>query len=536
MKKWKKVWALSLAAAMSLSLAGCGGGTGSTSSADSMAAEGDAAAAGYDDELHIAFDGAPDTLDLTNTSSDTAVNIMRGTVFETLVSQNENYEVVPELAESYEMSEDATTYTYYLRENMTFHNGEVMDADDVAASMNRWLDNFSTAADNTHGGRFEKVDDITVQIVMPEPYLYLNELIATAAQVPIICPASVIESSVDPTTNNLTEFIGTGPYMFDEWAADQYIRLVAYEDYVPYGDETSGWTGIREASTPTVYWDIVTDEATQIAGMQSGEYDMIMGLSGDNYEQFASDDSFKTYTFLEGDTVMIYNKREGVASDAAFRRAVNMALNCDDIAAAAYGDPQFYTVQSSYMSVEESPWYSTAGSEYYNTGDTEGARALLEEIGYNGEEFRLLVGSDQTDFYNAAIVIEQQLEAAGINVTLVAVDWATYLTYSADQTMYDAFITSFSVKPIPTLITYLSATWNGWCEDPVIQDGLASINAASDLDTAVATWNEIQQYCWEEGMPVSKLCDKSVYCVTSSKVDGLDYFRGLHPWNVTVEQ
>ena len=533
MKKFKRVLAFGLAVAMLSGSAGCGGTE--TDSSDSSTESADTSGTEYDDELHIAFGDVPDTLDLTNTSSDSAVNIMRGTVFETLVSQNADYEVVGELADSYEVSEDATTYTYHLRENMTFHNGEVMDADDVVASMNRWLDNFETVAENTNGGRFEKVDDMTVQIVMPEPYLYLNELIATAAQVPIICPASVIESSVDPTTNNLTEFIGTGPYMFDEWAADQYIRLVAYEDYVPYGDETSGWTGMREASTPIVYWDIVTDETTQIAGMQSGEYDMVAGLSGDNYEQFASDDSFRTYTYLEGDTVMIYNKREGIASDAAFRRAVNMALNCDDIAAAAYGSDEFYTIQSSYISVESSDWYSTAGSEYYNTGDTEGARALLEEIGYNGEEFRLLVGSDQSDFYNAAIVIEQQLEAAGINVTLVAVDWATYLTYSADQTMYDAFITSFSVKPIPTLLTYLSATWDGWCEDSVIQEGLAAINAASDMDEAVAVWNEIQQYCWEEGMPVSKLCDKYVYCVTSDKVEGLDYFRGLHPWNVTVE-
>lgn len=520
MKKWKTALLLGAAVAASTVFGTCGV----------------AFAEEYEEEMHIAFSDAPDTLDLTNTSSDSASFIMASTVFETLVALNEDYEVAPQLAESYEVSEDATTYTYHLREGMTFHNGEVMDADDVVASMNRWLDNFGTAATYTNGGRFEKVDDLTVQIVMPKPYLYLNELIATAAQTPLICPASVIESSVDPTTNNLTEFIGTGPYKFEEWAADQYVKLVKYDDYVPYGGETSGWAGIREAKTPVVYWDIVPDQTTAIAGMQSGEYDMVSGLSGDNYEQFANDDSFKTYTWLDGDMVMIYNKKEGVASDATFRRAVNAALNCEDICAAAFGNPDFYTIQSSYMSVETSPFYTTAGGENYNMNDVETAKALLEECGYNGEEFRLLVASDQPDFYNAAIVIEQELKAAGINVTLLTVDWATYLTYSADQTMFDAFITSFSVKPIPTLITYLSATWNGWCEDAVVQDGFAAINEATNLEEAVATWTDVQEYCWTEGMPVSKLGDKYVYCVSSSKVDGLDYFKGIHPWNVTIEK
>ena len=552
MRKSKIALLLSTVMTASLIFSGCGSNTAETGSTETTtetadgesAAEGDVAetaeegtsSAEYEEELHIAFSDVPDTLDLTNTSSDSAANIMLGSVFETLVALNEDYEVVPQLADSYEVSEDATTYTYHLRENMTFHNGEVMDADDVVASMNRWLDNFSTANIYVNGARFDKVDDKTVEIVMPKPYLYLNELIATAAQNPLICPASVIETSVDATTNNLTEFIGTGPYKFEEWAADQYIKLVKYDDYVPYGGETSGWSGMREAKTPVVYWDIVTDQTTAIAGIQSGEYDMVAALSGDNYEQFATDDAFKTFTWLDGDMVMIFNKKEGIATDATFRRAINAALNMEDICAAAFGNSDFYTIQSSYMSAQTSPWYSLEGSEYYNAADAETAQKLLEECGYNGEEFRLLVASDQADFYNAAIVIEQELKAIGVNVTLETVDWATYLTYSADPTMFDAFITSFSVKPIPTLITYLSATWNGWCEDSVIQDGFAEINAATNLDDAVATWNQVQKYCYEEGMPVSKLGDKYIYCVTSSKVDGLDYFRGLHPWNVTIEK
>lgn len=524
MKRWKKVSALVMSVAMAMSL-----GAGCTVFADE---------AEYDDELHIAFSDVPDTLDCVNTSSDSCGNIMVGTVFDTLVALATDYSVKPELCESWEISDDATEYTYKLRQGVMFQNGAEMKASDVAASMNRWVANFGTAA--TYIGaenKFEVVDDYTVKIKMDHPYLYLNELIATAAQKPIIVPESTLDT-IDPETGNLTEFIGTGPYLFDEWAADQYIKLTKWDDYTPYFEkgEEDGWYGYKEAATPTVYYDIVTDDATRLAGLQSGEYDVALGLSPDNYEMLDSDDAYNTYTELDGDMVMIYNKKEGVASDATFRRAVNAALNDDDIGLASYGNSDFYKINSSYMCVEDSEWYSTEGADQYNQNDPEKTKELLDECGYDGETFRLLVASSETDFYNAAVVIQQELQAAGVNCELVTTDWATYLNYAADSTQFDAFITSFSVKQVPPLILYLSATWNGWATDEKLVSGFEEINSATDKEAAIATWNDLQKYCWEEYMPVSKLCDKYVYAATSAKVQDITVFKSAHAWNVKVEK
>ena len=515
------------------SAASSGAASAASASAASAAGSGD-----YKDELHIAFSDVPDTLDCVNTSSDSCGGIMCGTVFDTLVALCTDYSVKPELCESWEVSTDATKYTYALRQGVKFHNGAEMKASDVAASMNRWVQNFGTATTYIGANNaFEAVDDYTLQIQMDHPYLYLNELIATAAQKPIITPASSLDK-LDAATGNLTEFIGTGPYEFGEWAPDQYIKLTAWKDYVPYfqESESDGWYGYKSAATPTVYYDIATDDATRLAGLQSGEYDIALGLSPDNYDLLANDSNFATYTELDGDMIMIYNKREGVASDATFRRAVNAALNCSDISLFAFGNDAFFDLESSYMCVPENDFYSKEGEAEYNQNSPDKAKELLTQCGYSGEPFRLLVASSETDFYNAAVTIQQELQAAGIDCELVTTDWATYLNYSPDQTKYDAFITSFSVKQVPPLILYLSATWNGWAEDQKLQDGLTSINQSADRTAAVATWNELQRYCWEEYMPVSKLCNKYVYAATSAKVKNMVFFKDAHAWNVVVEK
>ena len=82
-------------------------------------------------------------------------------MFEKLVTLNAKAEAVPELCESYEVSEDGKTITFVLRKGVKFHDGSEMTADDVVASMNRWLEGFSSAGNMVGDARFEKVDDYT---------------------------------------------------------------------------------------------------------------------------------------------------------------------------------------------------------------------------------------------------------------------------------------------------------------------------------------------------------------------------------------
>lgn len=535
-----KTAALILTAALTAaSLAGCGSGseTKEAGAAGSTAAAGSTdAAAGktseekkgdFKDEIHVVLSSSPSHLDIVMTTEDVAAAVAQGTIFEQLVALNEQYEAVPELAESIDVSEDTKEYIYHLRQGVKFHNGEEMKADDVVASMNRWIEAASNAKAMVGDARFEKVDDYTVKISMDAPCAYLNELIAGLGNRAAIMPASAIEGA-DPTTGIVKEYIGTGPYKFDKWEEDQYIRIVKNEEYTPYGTDGdySGWAGYKNAYTPTVYYDIVTDPGTVTAGLQTGEYDVAVDISYDNIDMFKNNEDFQVQQTLGEEAMLIFNKKEGMGADEKIRQAVQAALNCDDIMLAAYSKPEFYELYSSYMFREQSDWYSEEGSGCYNANDPEKTKALLEEAGYNGEPFKLLVASDSQDFYKMAVVVKSQLEAAGMNCELLTYDWSTFVGIRNNEPdQYNAFITSFSPKVMPSMNLYLSSEWAGWCTDETIQEGLVSINTDTSKENAIKTWNELQKYMNETSVPVAKFGSNFRFMVCKAGFEDLGFFE-----------
>ncbi len=526
---------LALAVAASMVLAGCSGSS-SDSSTDTAAAATEAAATEtgttvssdeYADEIHIVLSSAPSHLDIVMTTEDTAARVAQGSIFEQLVTIDSNYQPVMELAESYETDDESTEYTYHLRQGVYFHNGEEMKAEDVVASMNRWIDAASNAQDMVGDARFEVVDDYTVKISMDAPCEYLNLLIGGLGNRAAIMPKSVIDDA-DPATGIVKEYIGTGPYKFDTWEPDQYIRIVKYDDYQPYGTpgDYDGWGGYKYGYTPTIIFDIVTDDSTVVAGLQTGEYDVAIGVNYDNLPMFLNDDNYQVLTSVGDESMLVFNKKEGLASDPLIRQAIQAILNCDDIMLAAYSDPEYYEIYSSYMYKEQTDWYTEAGSEYFNVQDYDRANELLEEAGYDGTPFRLLVSSDTDDFYRMAIVIKSQLDEAGIPCDILVYDWATFLDVRNNEPeSYDGFITSFSTKVVPSMNLYLSSGWAGWCDDERIQNDLISINTDTSKEHAIETWVDLQQYMYEEAVPVCKLGTSVNFLICKKGFEDLGYFE-----------
>ena len=254
--KFPRVLALVLAAAMALSA--CGSSNTSTenkpvenppaattpstpATTPSTPATPSAPAAEYKTEVNVAITANPPSLDVQATNS----NIVGGIgshIYEPLFAMNAKYEPTAVLAESYEVSEDGKVYTIKLRQGIKFHNGAEMKADDVVASMTRWLDKSGKAKALLNGSVFEKVDDYTVKMTVPEAYSDVMTVLAASIQFATIMPASTIDAE-----SNVTEYIGTGPYKLNEWKQDQYIHLTKYEDYQQPEGESSGFTGKKEA-------------------------------------------------------------------------------------------------------------------------------------------------------------------------------------------------------------------------------------------------------------------------------------------------
>lgn len=509
---------------LGLLLGGCGSSPSSSAAAEKS-------------EISIAMNAEPETYDLTKTTATVAKEMMLGNVFEMLVSFDENYQAQPELAEKIDVSPDYRVYTYHLRKGVMFHNGQEMKADDVAASMNRWIDSNGMAKMGTGGARFTKMDDYTVQISMEKPMMTLNDMIAGLRPVAIIVPKSVIDKA-DPKTGMISEYIGTGPYMVDKLVQNSYLQLKKFDQYKPYGEKgkSSGWVGYKEAKTPVIIYHFVTDSSTRVAGMQSGTYDLAIQMPFDDYDQFNGKSDYQIFKENQGEIGITYNKKKGIAADRLIRQAVNTALNREDIMKASYVKPDFYKITPSFITEEHNFWYTEAGKEVYNQSDPARAKALLQQAGYDGTPFRLLVSSQYQEFYNAAIVVQKELEDIGMNVQLDTVDWATYLTKAKDPNAYDAFITGFATWPVPNTILYLSPTWNGWSDDKQLQDMMDSISHSTDKKAAKAEWEKLQMYAWSDYVPESKLGNRYIYDVASSKVKDMEFFEGPHMWNMTVSE
>jgi peptide/nickel transport system substrate-binding protein len=488
----------------------------------------------YKDELHVAVQQEAPSLDLPKNSTLIARQMGSGTIWEKLVTLNGNSEVVPELAERFEMSGDASTFIFYLRQGVKFHDGQIMDADDVVSSMNRWIQGFSVAREIAGNSRFEKIDDYTVRIAFTHPAVTFPDVIAGAAQ-----PASI--TTVEANANEdekgfVKDYIGTGPFRFVEWKLGQYILLEKFADYVPYGDPNKpidGWAGYKAPKIQKLYIDYVPDNATRLAGLETGQYDVNYNVTSDDYDRTIALETVETLTYQAGTLAYVFNKKQGVAANLYFRQAVNAATNTEDILKATYGDYQQES-GSCYMDDTQPYWKSLAGSEYYNIHDAAKAKELLAKAGYRGEPFRVLV-STLSNMDRGALVFEQQLEAVGINTELIVVDWATLTQYRTDPARYDLYVTSFASVPVPSLKLYFGPAYPGWSEDAALQKYFADFNGAVSREQARERWDTLQGYSWEY-LPLINVGHYGASHAWNKKVENLETYNGLYFWRVSVRQ
>lgn len=487
-------------------------------------------ASGEPTVLDIAMAVIPTNLDVVMNTADDAAQIASGPIFEQLVAMDNTYKPVPELATHWEMSDDAKHYTYYLRQGVKFHNGEEMKASDVVASMNRWIEAADNAKSLVGDDRFTEVDDYTVEIKLTNGSPYLNLMIGGLGQHAAIMPKSSIDK-VDPSSQLLTEYIGTGPYKFDSWVENQYIKIVKYDEYQPYGTEGdySGWAGYKKAKIDTIFFHFVVDPNTILTGMQTGEYDASDGITYDNYDVFANDENFYIVSAESEQPALIFNKKEGWGANQKFRQALAALVNIDDIMLAAHGNEDFYHLYSSYMFKSQTDWYTDRGSEYFNVQDKDKALELFAEAGFTpNDTFTILVSSDSEDFYAMAVVIKSQMEAIGMKCDLLVYDWSTFVTVRNNEPdKYDAFITSFSEKVLPNMNLFLSPSWAGWATDERIVADLATIGQSTDFAAAQQTWFDLQEYMLAESVPVIKFGNTVAWGVVSKNVPGMEYFNWM---------
>lgn len=520
--KIKKWYTPLVAAVLALGLTACGGDSNTYTTSDEVAA--------YSNELKIAITAQPPTLDTAQTVSAVALDIA-GNIYQQLFQLDANYNPTPVLAESYDVSEDGKTYTIKLRQGVKFHNGEEMVAADVEASMNRWLVTSSRAKALLEGANFKAVDDYTVELSLPVASSDILILMASQAQFPSIMPKAIIDSA---TAEGFTEYVGTGPYKFGEWKQDQYIQLEKFDDYVAVENagKANGFIGEITAPTEKLTYYFVSDHATRIAGVQTGQYDIADSIPIENYEQLEADKNLELQSMPNGTLTAFFNTTEGVFKDEKLRQAVLAALDNEEIMLASFVKPELYSLSPSYLNENQTQWTTEAGKEYYNQANSEKAKQLLEESSYNGEELVLLTTKDYNEMYTGTLVIQEQLRQIGINVRVDSYDFPTFLETKGDTSKWDLFLASTGYQITPPQLLAVTPEWAG-LHDEVIATGIQAIRTAQTPEEAKAEWEKVQGYMYEHATS-TVLGHYNVVVAVNKDVEGFELFEAPIVWNAKV--
>lgn len=533
-----------LSVALMLSLAACGQDSNSNTSA-SEASSGTAADTSttsasadtaYKDTIHIAYNAEPETFDPVYGTA-IATRTITKNIYEGLLEIDADYNVQCQLAESYNVNDDATEYTFHLRQGVMFHNGQEMTADDVVASLNYYADFKSSVSYFATGSRFEKVDDYTVRITFDEPSAMFPYYLCNQTGFAAIMPASVVEGA---TESGVTEYIGTGPYMYKEYVSGEYFLLEKYDGYVGPGYECNGGdAGDRTAYTQYVYFDFVTDPMTRLAGVNTGEYDIATNISYDNLAEVEAY-GLSTYADWSLNGIIFMNQSTGIFQDENLREAVRLAINPTDMMAAAISDPSYYDISGSFAGRNMPAWYVEDAEQYITSQDVETARQLVEDSDYDGSVVKLITTSAYPEMEAMTMILQQELIDIGLNVEVTVLDWASTLTtlwnYEPVNENYDIYIMGYPYEAAPTASSVLTLIYSAAYADlDLLSEPMAAMEATTDPEEQYEYWTQIQNLIYENEMFI-KFFDEASVTISTTGVESLSNFSGPLAWTVRAAE
>ncbi|MEQ9056818.1 MAG: ABC transporter substrate-binding protein [Roseovarius confluentis] len=454
----------------------------------------------------------------------TAVNDFRilFNVYDGLVRyKSGTLEVEPALAESWEISEDGTVYTFTLRDGVNFHDGSPLNAEAVKFNFDRMLDEnhpyydtgpfplsfFFSAVENV-----EAVDDRTVRFTLNAPYApFLSNLAYTPGL--IVSQAAVEERGADFGRNPS----GTGPFKFVEWRSNEAVVVERNPDY---------WDGAPELEA--VVYRPITDANTRTAEMLAGGIDVMVEVPPVALSEFQGGG----FNIVEqaGPQVwfLILNAKEGPFADKRVRQAVNYAVNksalVDEVlegtaeVAAGPTPPAF-------------AWAHNEELEPYPY-DPDKARELIAEAGVEGAELTFYVtegGSGMLDPVAMGTAIQADLEAVGFDVSIETYEWNTFLGEvnpglegKADMAEMAWMTNDPDTLPFLALRT---AAWpeeggfnSGYYSNPEVDRLLEAARVSTDQEERARLYKEMQTIVQEDA-PWLFVANWKQNAVTSDRVE-----------------
>lgn len=315
------------------------------------------------------------------------------------------------LAESITPSSDYMKYTLKLRNNIKWHDGKPITADDVVFTMEKILDakqnSFLRDVFMVNGKPVEvkKIDDRTVEFKLPE--LTMSFISALAQVYPI--PKHVYENEKDIAKSTKNDSpIGSGPFKFKEYKKGESVTLVRYDEYF-----------LGKAHLDSVVYRIISDANSADVALHNGEISAKY-IKPKDVEKYKSDSSFNVVTYNEGmlDN-MVFNLNNEALKNKDLRQAIAYSLKKDDLIKAAYISEEY--AEKAYSIFTPDVLFYTKDINHFDYS-TAKAKELFTKSGVSGLKLKIgYINSDKAQEAQA-LIIQQNLKDIGINLELLPLE------------------------------------------------------------------------------------------------------------------
>ncbi|MGG4180378.1 ABC transporter substrate-binding protein [Virgibacillus pantothenticus] len=387
-----------------------------------------------DQVLVYARGGDSVSLDFASISDGESSRVTKN-IFESLLDYDkESFEVVPGLSHDWEVSDDGLSYTFFLEEDVTFHDGTPFNAEAVKINFERWADPKHKYAftdqgyayplygtmfggykgDDTHNIKeINVINDYEIEFVLKAPQGPFLQNMAMH-YFAMTSPAALEKYGPDIGENP----VGTGPFKFVSWSKNDQIILEKFADY-------------RKEGLPKldqVIFEVIPENSARLIALRSGEVDIIDGINPDDAAGIESEEGLELYVRGENNVGFLgMNVEKEPLNDKLVRQAINYAVDTEAIVEALYAD--YATTAINLIP----PNYFGYNEEIKAYGyDVERAQELLAEAGYdNGFELDLWVMPVSRPYMpdpeTVAEIVQSNLEEVGITTNIVREEWAPYL-------------------------------------------------------------------------------------------------------------
>ena len=350
----------------------------------------------------------PFVLGSADPMADTSINGRRilWNVFESLIHVDDRGNVEMRIAESYELADDNRTYTFNLRNDVQFHNGDMLRASDIVFSLERartmpLMYRFIVLVES-----FRAIDNYTVEIVSVEPMaMFLFNL----SQIRMVSERAVTEAGAAAFLSAETSLSGTGPFYFTEFDPATYIRMAAFPYY---------YRG--KASILTVTYRHVADPTTALVGFQAGEFDFVTIPHANIEEVIRAGEANVHLNPTAHASFIRLNINQYPLDNRLVRQAIAYAICNDEVllgSLSGFGDVSENLAREGFI------FGATTDGVPLFRHNPERARELLAEAGYqDGVDIGIINAIAGTYFARAAEIIQQHLSDVGITVAVQALE------------------------------------------------------------------------------------------------------------------